>query len=183
MSNRRSRPLPAARGTSVEAASGLVATRGAREADRRDADRRDADRRDAGSVTLEVAILVPALLALLILGVLAGRVTLAGSAVDAAAKAAARAATSARTPGDAQSRATAAAGATLSQQGLHCASTSVTVDTSGFAAPVGTAASVTATVTCRLPLGDLAAPGLPNLGTKSMTSTFVSPLDTYRARG
>ncbi|MFE5327255.1 TadE/TadG family type IV pilus assembly protein [Embleya sp. NPDC056575] len=177
MSNRRSRPRPESHPESAKPAPRLAPP----PAPMRCA--RLADRRDAGSVTLEVAILVPALLALLILGVLAGRVTLAGSAVDAAAKAAARAATSARTPGDAQSRATAAAGATLSQQGLHCASTTVSVDTSGFAAPVGTAASVTATVTCRLPLGDLAAPGLPNLGTKSMTSTFVSPLDTYRARG
>ena len=32
-------------------------------------------------------------------------------------------------------------------QGLHCLSTRITVDTSGFARPVGTPAEVTATVT------------------------------------
>jgi hypothetical protein len=45
---------------------------------------------------------------------------------------------------------------------------------------VGTPASVTATVTCVVNLSDVAIPGLP--GTRTITATMSSPLDTYRER-
>ena len=41
-------------------------------------------------------------------------------------------------------------------------------------------ASVTATVTCVVNLSDVAVPGLP--GTRTITATMSSPLDTYRER-
>jgi hypothetical protein len=52
-------------------------------------------------------------------------------------------------------------------------STTVTVDTAGFAAPVGTPATVTATVRCVVNLADLAVPGVP--GTRTVTATATSP--------
>ena len=54
------------------------------------------------------------------------------------------------------------------------------MDTSGFASPVGPPANVTATVTCVVNLSDVAVPGLP--GTRTITATMTSPLDTFRER-
>ena len=68
----------------------------------------------------------------------------------------------------------------LANQKLQCTTKSVSVDTSGFASPVGTPATVTATVTCVVNLSDVAVPGLP--GTRTITATMSSPLDTYRER-
>nr|WP_272923755.1 TadE/TadG family type IV pilus assembly protein [Streptomyces sp. SID3343] len=136
-------------------------------------------RGDGGSVALETAILVPVLALLVAVMVAAGRITMAGGAVDAAAKAAAREASLARNPYDAATRADAAARHTLDQRGLSCASVSVSLDTSEFAPPAGPA-RVRATVRCTVHLSDAAVPGMP--GAKSMTSTVVSPVDRFRDR-
>jgi hypothetical protein len=61
-----------------------------------------------------------------------------------------------------------------------CTSQRVAANTSGFAAPVGTPATVTATVTCIADLSDLSIPGLP--GSRTITATMSSPIDTYRER-
>ncbi|WP_439681510.1 TadE/TadG family type IV pilus assembly protein [Embleya sp. MST-111070] len=136
-------------------------------------------REDRGAVALETAILVPVLAIVIGLLVAAGRITVAGSSVDAAAKAAAREASIARNPYDAVSRAEAAARRTLSQHGMSCAAVSVRVDTTAFAPPTGPA-RVRATVRCTVNLSDAAVPGMP--GTKTMESTVVSPVDRYRDR-
>ena len=57
----------------------------------------------------------------------------------------------------------------------------VALDVAGFAVPVGLPAQVMATVTCVVALADLALPGFP--GSRTVTATAVSPLDTYRERG
>ena len=137
-------------------------------------------RDDNGSFTLELAVLAPALLALLALVVAAGRVALAGNAVDAAARDAARAASLARTAATAQAAAQATAQQTVVGQHLHCTSLDVTADTSGFSTPLGTPASVSVHVTCTVDLTDVALPGLP--GSKQLSATFTSPLDPYRSR-
>ena len=137
-------------------------------------------RREDGSVTLELAILTPALLMLLGLVVVAGRIEVASAAVDQASAAAAREASLARTPSAARAAATRSATANLAAQNLHCTDVRVTVDTAGFAVPVGTPAQVTARVTCTLSTGDLSVPGMP--GTRTITSTSQSSLDTYRGR-
>jgi Flp pilus assembly protein TadG len=134
---------------------------------------------DRGSLTLEMVVLAPGLLLLISFAIFVGRVTTAGQAVEQAAAAAARTASIARTAGAAQFTATEAARTTLTQQNIACASTTVTVDTSGFTRPVGTAATITTTVTCVLDLSSL-GPGIP--GTRTLSGTSVSPLDTYRAR-
>ncbi len=137
-------------------------------------------RDERGSATVEAVIGVPAFLLLTALLVLGGRIAIATQVVQSAASDAARAASIARTAASARADATTAARHSLSNQDLACATTSVTVDTSAFGAPIGTAGQVSATVTCALPLGDLGVPGLA--GTKTITATMSSPLDTYRGR-
>ena len=137
-------------------------------------------RDDAGSMTLELAILTPAVLILLGLVVVAGRVQVADQAVDHAAQSAARAATLARDPTTARSQAEAVATRELATGDLHCTGVRVSLDTTGFAVAVGRPAEVTATVTCTLDLARLAVPGVP--GSRQVTSTATSPLDTYRER-
>ena len=137
-------------------------------------------REDRGSAAVEAAILAPPLLALIAVAIVGGRIQIAGGAIEAAAHDAARAASISRTAGEAHSNAMAAANATLHQQGLHCASLTVTVDTTGFAVPVGQPAVVSATTTCVVDLSDLVADGMP--GSRTLTATFVSTLDTFRQR-
>ncbi len=110
----------------------------------------------------------------------AGRVQMARQSVDAAAVEAARAASISRTAGEAQSRASASGNQALTNQGLRCTSTSVSIDTSGYSVPVGTPASVSATIVCILDVSDVAIPGLP--GAITITRSASSPLDTYRGR-
>lgn len=124
-------------------------------------------------------MLIPVIIAVVMLAVAGGRLALAHAAVQQAATDAARAASLARTSSDAHTDAATAASASLGQS-TPCRSVAVAVDTSGFGAPVGTVAVVRATVTCSVALADLGVPGLP--GTKTVTATMVSPLDTYRGR-
>lgn len=135
---------------------------------------------DRGSYSLEVAVLTPALIALMLLMVAFGRVTDAQGAVDAAARAAARAASLERSAGAAQSEAQEAAALSLSRDGVNCHASSVTVDTSGYALTVGQEASVTATIACTANLSDIGLPGLP--GAKTLKASWTSPIDTYRTR-
>jgi Flp pilus assembly protein TadG len=136
--------------------------------------------RDDGSAAIEAAILAPAILLILALGIVAMRVEVAGEAVDSSAHDAARAASISRNGADAQSAAQNAAQTTLAAQHLICQSLTVTVDTDEFSRPVGQAAAVQATVTCVVDLSDIAVPGTP--GTKTLTSTFTSVIDQYGGR-
>lgn len=133
---------------------------------------------DRGSVTLEVAVLAPALLLLLAALVLAGRVQTSASAVEQAARAAARDASLARTADGARAGGVATANTELASS--RCASSTVEVDTTGFAAAVGTSATVSVTVTCSVSFADLAIPGLP--GAHTIAARATSPIDRYRAR-
>ena len=135
---------------------------------------------ERGSVSLEMVILTPGLL--LVIGVLiyGGRLELAKQSVQSAASQAAREASIARTQPEANSTADAAATRSLAEQGLNCVTSSVSVNTSGFASPAGTPATITAEVTCVVNLSDLAVPGIP--GSQTVTATADSPLDTYRER-
>ena len=134
---------------------------------------------ERGSAAIELVLLVPALMLLLLFAVAGGRVAIAHGSVQQAAADAARAASIARTAGAAQTTAVAAARATLASQGLTCASMTVTLDTSGFSKPVGTPASVAATVNCTVKLSELALPGLPD---RVVRATVTSPLDVFRGR-
>ena len=73
-----------------------------------------------------------------------------------------------------------AAADTLAHQGLRCASLTVSVDTTGFAVPVGSPAQVSTRVTCVVALSDIGVPGMP--GSKTLRAQFASPLDRFRER-
>lgn len=133
---------------------------------------------ERGSITLELAILGPALLVLLALLVFAGRVQTNTAVVEQAARAAARDASISRTAEAA--RAAAATAAARELTATQCAATEVVTDTGGFGAKVGEPVVVTVSVTCVVPAGDLAAPGIP--GHRTVTATATSPLDRYRER-
>ena len=144
---------------------------------------RDDGSRDRGSAALELVILAPVLLALLGLVIAAGRTTIAQGSVDAAARDAARQASISLTPGQAQVNGQASALAALRQDGLDCVPHVVIVVSgpdAGFAVQPGQPASVTARVSCSVPLADLTLPGLP--GSVQLTASFTSPLDVYRSR-
>lgn len=146
--------------------------------------RRERTEPDAGSAALELVVLAPVLLVLLALVIAAGRTSIAQSAVDAAARDAARQASLALNPYAAQQAGLASARQALHGDGLDCVTEGVRVDTGGggggFGVAPGTPASVSATVSCKVPLSDLFLPGLP--GFHTMRATFSSPLDVYRAR-
>ncbi|MCH9816665.1 MAG: pilus assembly protein [Actinomycetia bacterium] len=135
---------------------------------------------DTGSSTLELTIVAAAFLLLVSTAIAGGRIAIAGQAVEAAAFEAARTASLARSASAAQSQATATATRIIHEQGLQCADVGVRLDTSGFAKPVGRPARVGAAVQCRVPLADLAIPGLP--GSRLLEAEATSPLDTYRGR-
>lgn len=135
---------------------------------------------DDGSATLEFVILAPALLLIVSVLVFCGRVAIAGQAVQQAADEAAREASISRDQGEANAHAAKAARSTLSQQGLDCVVMQVSVDTRGFSAPLGRNSTVTAKVSCPVRIGDLSIPGMP--GTRTVTATSVSPIDTWRER-
>jgi Flp pilus assembly protein TadG len=137
-------------------------------------------RGDRGSVSLEFVVLAPALLAFVALLVVAGRVAIAGNSVEEAADEAARSASISRTAAGARVAAEVGARRALGEQDLRCSLISVDLDASGFAVPVGRPAQVQATVTCVVRLADVAVPGFP--GSRTVTATAVSPLDTYRGR-
>ena len=136
--------------------------------------------RDGGSTSVETALLAPALLALIGLAVLAGRVTTAAAAVEAAAGSAAREASLARTGQQAWAAAERSARRSLAEQRLTCHSIRIDVDVSAFGRPPGTPATVRVTVSCHASVADLTLPGVP--GARRLAADAVSPLDTYRGR-
>lgn len=121
----------------------------------------------------------PGLVMIGLLVVAAGWLLTSQSAVLEAANESARIASLARTAPQAQAKARAAAATTLANSDHRCSSSSVVVDTSGFAVPVGQPATVTVTVACNIPLSVL---GLPGLGSRTFTQTVVTDLDTWRLR-
>jgi len=136
--------------------------------------------RERGSVSVELALLAPALLLLLSFAVVAGRTQIAEGAVQEAARAAAREASLARDAATAAALAGAQAERTLVNQDLRCEGTTVDVDTAGFQAPLGQPGDVTVSITCVVGMADLLAPGLP--GSVTVEASFISPVDAYRER-
>ena len=131
----------------------------------------------SGSATVEITMLIPALLLTLGLLIVGGRVWFAHTTVNEAAHSAARAASLARSASEAAAAGRSAGAQSLATGGLRCASTSVEVNNAAFSVPVGT---VTSTVSCRVAFGDLLLPGLP--GSIDLEAAGASALDTYRSR-
>ncbi|MFF7550794.1 TadE family protein [Streptomyces canus] len=138
-------------------------------------------RSDEGSAAIEAAILLPALIMFLCMAIAGGRIVTSGAKIDSAAQDAAREASIHRTAAAAQGAAQSAATESLEDQGITCASTSVSINTGGLSVPVGQVGTVSVTVTCTVNLSDLLLPGVP--GAKTLTSTATSVVDQYRQRG
>lgn len=136
--------------------------------------------RSRGSASIEMAIIMPLFVAMFIATVVLGRTANAMSAVELAAYDAARTASLARDAGSAVTLAQAAAEASLSQQGQSCVRLQVTVDTGGFAEPIGEPASVRVEVSCLVSFVDIDLPGVP--ADRTVSAEFVSPIDQYRTR-
>jgi Flp pilus assembly protein TadG len=133
-----------------------------------------------GSATVEITLLVPALLITLGLLIIGGRIWFARTTVNEAASSAARAASLARSAAEAATVGRAAANQSLSTNGLRCTSTAVAVNTAGFGVPVGTPATITTSIGCRVEFADLLLPRIP--GGVNLTASGASALDTYRSR-
>ncbi|MEU7994540.1 TadE/TadG family type IV pilus assembly protein [Micromonospora sp. NPDC049060] len=150
---------------------------------------------ERGSVSIEVAVLAPAFIALMVLAGVAGRTAVAAEAIDAAAHDAARAASISRDARTARAEARDAARQQLDWRGLNCAGTpevtfsgavrgAPTSFDAAFRSPAGQDASVTVRVACTVSYGDLHLSVLPGMPAgKRVSANFTSPLDRYRSRG
>lgn len=135
---------------------------------------------ERGSVTLELAILAPALILVLGLLILGGRVEVTASAVEQATAAAARAASLERSVAAAQIAAESAVDRETAARDIRCTTTMVEVDTSGLTARLGTSANVTVRASCTLTMADLGIPGLP--GSRTISAEATSAVDRFRTR-
>ncbi|MGQ5263176.1 TadE/TadG family type IV pilus assembly protein [Micromonospora sp. ZYX-F-536] len=150
-------------------------------------------RAERGSVSIEVAVLAPAFIALMVLAGVAGRSAVAAEALDAAAHDAARAASISRDSDEAETAAREAARQQLDWRGLAC--TTLDLRFSGkvagepntfdaaFRSSVGQDATVTVEITCVVSFRDISLDVVPGMPTgNEITAIFTSPLDRYRSR-
>ena len=126
---------------------------------------------EGGSVSAELALLTPLLLLFLFLMVGLGQLVSARLDVESAASAAARAASQSADPAMATTAAEQSATASIGSGA--CAHLDIAVNTADFV-PGG---NVTVTLTCSVPLANVAGLHLP--GSETLTSSFVEPLDRY----
>ncbi|WP_300399937.1 TadE family protein [Nocardioides sp.] len=137
-------------------------------------------RDDRGSASIEAAIAVPAFALFVGLIIFGGRTAVVRHSLESAAADAARSASILRVEADAKKAAKDAAVTNLANQGINCLRVDVAIDTQQFSHDVGTPAQVDVTVSCLLDLSDLSVPGVP--GTRTISATMTSPLDTWRER-
>jgi Flp pilus assembly protein TadG len=128
---------------------------------------------ERGSVAVETAIIAPALVALLLLVVFAGRVSQAEAEVRRAASEGARAASLEYFEDAAVTAATDRVTANLQDNGVVCAELTTDVDTSQLAP--GGSVSVIAD------MADVALLGVP--GTRTFVATSIEVIDRYRGSG
>lgn len=126
-------------------------------------------------MAVEVAVVAPALVALLLLVVYAGRVSHAEADVRRAAAEAARAASLRQVPAEAVAAAEQTAAANVATSGVACARLETLVDTSAFV-PGGT---VAVTVSCDASLADVTLLGVP--GERRFEARSVEVIDRYRS--
>lgn len=129
---------------------------------------------ERGSVAVEMAVLAPALVALLLLVVFAGRVAQADGDVRRAASAAARSASLRQDPSEAETAGRQTAAENLVASGIGCARLDTEVDTSRFAA----GGTVAVTVRCTASMADVSLLGVP--GRRTFVARSVEVIDRYR---
>ncbi|MDG4794931.1 TadE/TadG family type IV pilus assembly protein [Micromonospora sp. WMMD1082] len=147
-----------------------------------------------GSVSIEVAVLAPAFVAMMVLAGVAGRTAVASEALEAAAHDAARAASISRDAATARGEARDAARDQLDWRGVACTGAPVvtfrgsvggnsTTFDAAFRSQVGQDATVTVEITCTVSYSDIRLPALTMPSGNRITASFTSPLDRYRSRG
>lgn len=129
---------------------------------------------ERGSVSVELVLLAPVLVAVLLLIVGLGQLSEAGGQLTGAARDGARAASQALSADAAPDAARSAVTADLVDSGRNCRNADVQVDTSRFA-PGGT---VRVRVICTYELSDLGFAGFP--GRHTLTATATAPIERYR---
>jgi hypothetical protein len=146
---------------------------------------------DRGSLSFELAILLPVFVLMGSVAIMFGRETLAQTAVDLAAQDAARTASLQRSYAAAVTAATKAATDTLNEHSTSCENLVVDlrppdpvthlVPPDPFNVPVGQPATITVRISCDVSIADLAIVPVPHT-TVELSSYFSSPLDVYRYR-
>ena len=131
-------------------------------------------RDDRGSAAVELAVLAPAFVALVLLVVVAGRVSTVRGEVARVAGDAARAASLRQTAHAATVDAATAVDDARVGGTSSCASVATAVDTDRF----GPGGSVSVTVSCEVDLADVALLAVP--GRVRVTATAVEVIDLYR---
>ena len=137
-------------------------------------------RDEAGSLSLELVVLAPAILAIFALVIAGGRAMVATQAVAQAASQAARDASLQSSPSAGVSAARTRAVSVLEGQGLACAPRTVSTNATALAAPAGQPGMVSVTVNCTVSWSDL---GLPvGSASRTLSATGRAPVDTWTAR-
>lgn len=132
-------------------------------------------RSERGSVAVEAAVVAPALVALMLLVVFAGRVSEADGNVRRASSEAARAASLEQNATAAKDAATKTATANLAAAGTTCQRLQTIVDTTNLE-PGGT---VVVEVICQVSMSDIALLGVP--GSRTFRARAVEVVDRYRS--
>lgn len=136
--------------------------------------------RERGSISVELVLVAPVLVAVILLLVAGGRLSIASTSLETVAAAAARDASLAPSTADVENLASESAARSLEQMDIPCQSTEVGVDVAAFAGSDVEFDSVTVTVTCIVDLADVALPGL--VGSRALVATASSPIDPYREK-
>lgn len=129
------------------------------------------------SVSVEAAIVAPALVLFIGLLLTLAGVALADQHVGSAAASGARAASLERSRSAADAAASDAVYAALRQRGVECADTDVSVRTAELARGPGERGAVTVSVTCRVDFSDVLLPFIPHsITVTGERSSAVDPL-------
>ncbi len=128
---------------------------------------------ERGSAAAELVLVTPLLLILLLFMVQLGRFAVARTDLDGAARDAARAASLERSLPGAATSARSAAESTLASRDVTCRTLDMSLD-----ADFSPGGWVVAEVSCVVNLSELSLMAVP--GSKTMSSRFVSPLETFR---
>jgi Flp pilus assembly protein TadG len=131
-----------------------------------------ADARERGSMAVEVVLITPVLVAFLLLVVAFGRYVAVRGEVEAASRDAARAASLERSTDAARAAA---------EQTVHGSLTNRDCSDVQLSGQFIAGGTITATLSCQIPLTDLGLLGLP--GSVKITGTSSAPLDLYRRTG
>lgn len=134
---------------------------------------------ERGSASLELVVVVPAVVLVIALLTAGWRLWSVRSQVREAAAAGARAASLAHSRAEAEQAAAAAVHADLATMRSTCTDPAIGIDASAFAVPAGRDGDVGVDVSCRVPFTDLM---IPMPGSLTASGRAGSRLDSYRER-